>query len=196
MGEDEYTDYSVLDLYYNASRWKSRFVDTKNSKIKYSARLRYLYGSFMIATLSVPFANDWGSKNVVIYNRKDRLITDIELDSVVYTDSNPQAYIGNEPNWHQYMWGINLTELPKSNDGEIIFDVQLAWNKDGSPCAKSTNIYIETDAGYVPRSKITTDENGKSQFKIIPLGLSAGEKIKIKLGAATYSSIKSIEVIV
>lgn len=40
FGEDEYCDYSVLDLYFRRSHWHSRFVDTKINKAKYSSRLR------------------------------------------------------------------------------------------------------------------------------------------------------------
>jgi hypothetical protein len=192
LGEDEYCDYTVLDVYFGMPNWKSRFAETINTRAKTGQRLRDINKSHILASLITPFAGDWDSKTAFIFCSKENLVTDIEIASI---DSSPPIIGPNDnPIWHQYMWGVNITELPRLVDGEIVFDVQLIWNKDNLPCPRSTKLYVESDSGYLPRTKIVTDDNGKAQFKIMPIGLSTGEKIKIKVGSTTYSNISSIEV--
>jgi hypothetical protein len=195
FGEDEYCDYSVLDLYFRRSHWHSRFVDTKINKAKYSSRLRNINQSFIIGTLCVPFKNEWEHKNLIMYVNRNNLITDIEIASVT-VDPAPAPVDNFTATWHQYMWGVNIVEKSRDADNSIEFSAQLIWNNDGSNCEHATKMWVETDAGFVPKKNVFFDDKGQATFKIMPLGLTSGDQIKVKLNSSVYSGINSISVTV
>lgn len=68
-------------------------------------------------------------------------------------------------------------------------------NADGSVYSYSGDLVVEALAGYVSKRRVTV-ENGKGSFKVIPLGLEAGEKIRVKVGTRTISGLAETELTV
>lgn len=68
-------------------------------------------------------------------------------------------------------------------------------NADGSAYSYSGDFVVEALAGYVSKQRVTI-ENGQGTFKVIPLGLEAGDKIRVKVGTRTISGLAETEITV
>lgn len=192
FGADEYSDYSVLDFYSGQHRWVSRFPMTRLGRIRYTERLRNLNQASIITTLVVPFAGDWSTIEAIVYAKSDLVLTDLEIADTV--DATQFSMTPTNPAWWDHMWGVAITETSRDADGAINFSAQLEWNRDGASCARVATLWLDLDAGYSPKKMISFDQNGSASFKVIPLGLTAGDKITVKLGANVYSGIGSLTV--
>ncbi len=188
IGFDELVDYSVLDLYMDGIAWEPRLAQTKQTKIIYSARVRDLQRRRLLASLYVRFNTGDLSETVVhLVNRGNCVVTDLVADHRFDGTSVPVGPGGAK--WLDYFWHADVQPVGRSDDGRLLFDVALKNNKDGSPCNRKTRLEIITDAGYLPKRFITTDDQGRAQFSLIPLGLSAGEKVKVKLSATHFTNV-------
>ena len=96
--------------------------------------------------------------------------------------------------WLDYFWYAEVRESSRKDDGAIVFDVSLKNNRDDRACERATRLEVSTDAGYLPRRFITTDEQGRAQFVLSPTGLVAGERVKVKLSATHFTNIGSASV--
>jgi hypothetical protein len=70
--------------------------------------------------------------------------------------------------------------------------IRLRWNKDGAPCAHAMTLKLESDAGYVPKRRLVTDQTGQGSFAVEALGLTAGERITVKINTEHYTAIGKI----
>lgn len=193
MGFDELVDYSVLDLYADGMAWEPRLAQTKQTKIVYSARVRDLQRRRLMASLYVRFATGDFSETVVhLVNQGDSLVTDLTVDHRFDGTTVPIGPGGAK--WLEYFWHADVRESARKDDGTIVFDVSLKNNRDDSACERATRLEVITDAGYLPRRFITTDEQGRAQFVLIPTGLVAGERVKVKLSATHFTNIGSASV--
>jgi hypothetical protein len=188
IGYDELVDYSVLDLYKDGVAWEPRLATTKQTKIIYSARVRDLQRRRLLASLYVRFNTGDLSETVVhLVNRGDCLVTDLVADHRFDGTTVPVGPGGAK--WLDYFWHADVQLAGRSDQGHLLFDVELKNNKDGSPCHQKTRLEITTDSGYLPKRLVTTDDQGRAQFYLIPLGLSSGEKVKVKLSATHFTNV-------
>jgi len=70
--------------------------------------------------------------------------------------------------------------------------VALKWNADGSAFAHAVALKLESDAGYLPKSRLFTGTDGTGSFAIEALGLSPGDRITVKLNTEHYTAIGKI----
>ena len=60
--------------------------------------------------------------------------------------------------------------------------VQLINSYTKEPIKKSCDVFLENINGYLPKNRITLDNNGYGEFKFYPLYLSKGDNMKVKVG--------------
>ena len=193
MGFDELVDYSVLDLYADSLAWEPRLAQTRQTKILYSARVRELQRRRLLASLYVRFSTGDFSETVLhLVNQGGSLVTDLSVDHRFDGTTVPVGPGGAK--WLDYFWYAEVRESSRKDDGAIVFDVSLKNNRDDRACERATRLEVSTDAGYLPRRFITTDEQGRAQFVLIPTGLVAGERVKVKLSATHFTNIGSASV--
>lgn len=192
LGFDELVDYTVLDLYKDGNVWEPRLPDTKNVKLIYSSRVRDFQRRRLLASLYIRFATGNLSETVLhLVNKGGCLVTDLTANHTFDGTTVPVGPGGAK--WLEYFWHAEVRESAR-NDGAIVFDVSLKNNRDDSACERATRLEISSDAGYLPRRFITTDEQGRAQFVLIPTGLAAGERVKVKLSATHFTNIGSASV--
>lgn len=193
LGFDELVDYSVLDLYKDGNVWEPRLPDTKNVKLIYSARVRDFQRRRLLASLYIRFATGDLSETVVhLVDRGGCLVTDLVADSKFDGTAFPVGPGGAL--WLNHFWHAEVIPVQRGDDGRLMFDVVLKNNRDGSDCARPTRLELSADAGYLPRRFVTTDEMGKARFSLIPLGLQAGERVKVKVSATHFTNLGSASV--
>ena len=56
----------------------------------------------------------------------------------------------------------------------------------------SCDVYIENVNGYLPKNRITLDENGRGSFKMYPLFLEPGDAVKVKVGFRYFPAKQEI----
>lgn len=191
MGYDELVNYTIIDFLYDNQGmlpWRSRFPRTAREKVDFSARYRAQAQAQLAASLYVPFFK--GSFEGCTLHLVER--GKLDFNGVVSHsfDGEAQPVGENGRLFKDYFFRADLTQ-----NGEYV-DLQLAWNKDGSPCREVATFTLESDAGYLPKTKVTTDSEGKARFKVMPLGLDTGDLIKVKVNCIHYSNIGSIEIVV
>lgn len=191
MGFDELVDFSVLDLYSDGLAWEPRLAQTRQTKIIYSARLRELQRRQLLASLYVRFCTADLSETVVhLVNCGQSLVTDLTADRRLDGSAVPIGPNGGA-RWLQYMWRADIEPVP--TEGDVLgFGVKLR-NADGSECEHSTRLFVEADAGYLPRRFVTTNSNGEAFFVMHPIGLAKGDPFKIKLNTTHFSGVGKVE---
>jgi hypothetical protein len=70
--------------------------------------------------------------------------------------------------------------------------IALRWNGDGAPCAHALALKLDSDAGYLPKRRLTTNASGVGSFAIEALGLSTGDQIAVKINTEHYTAIGKI----
>lgn len=191
MGYDELVNYTIIDFLYDNQGmlpWRSRFPRTAREKVDFSARYRAQVQAQLAASLYVPFFK--GSFEGCTLHLVER--GKLDFNGVINHsfDGEAQPVGENGRLFKDHFFRADLTQ-----NGEYV-DLQLAWNKDGSPCREVATFTLESDAGYLPKTKVTTDSEGKARFKVMPLGLDTGDLIKVKVNCTHYSNIGSIEIVV
>ncbi len=79
-----------------------------------------------------------------------------------------------------------------ASDGYYTPHSDPGWNGDGAPCAHELALKLESDAGYLPKRRLTTDMNGAGSFAVEALGLSPGDQIAVKINTEHYTAIGKI----
>lgn len=95
------------------------------------------------------------------------------------------------------LWSVQFPQnLTVQVDQTISFDVQLVWNNNedyswtgGTPIAKSVDLTLTTSAGYLPKTKITTDSTGKATVKVRASDLSVGDTIELKAEVGYFTKV-------
>lgn len=196
MGLDEVVDYSIIDLYANNGTpqpWTSRLANTRAEKILYSARYRNIEQFTQLGSVYIPFATGDLNDCVVHLVRRGELVCNLPI--TYEFDGNAFPVGPGGALWTKHFWHAEVS-LESVSPSVITYKVKLRWNIDDTACHKQTKLFVETDAGYLPRNIITTDENGEATFKLMPIGLNPMEPIKVKVSAQHYSKLGSCEVTV
>ncbi len=158
----------------------NRFIYSYLNKLTNKEVLEQLEGNF-IAKLSIPFKDNSiiDDSNVLVVNYGSlgckfsgipvvpEELTNEELEIRSRNMLTPKITISGPD---------SITDL--NNGEEYIIDVKWA---DGRPIEKDVTVYLKSDAGYLSKNKVTTN-NGIAKIKVIPLGLNNGDHITLKAG--------------
>jgi hypothetical protein len=189
-GFDELVDYSVFDFFVDSVTWEPRLSATRGNKIIYSARHRALVRRQLLASLYVRFADETLDETVLhLVNHGNGLVTNLTPD-IRFDGTSVPVGPGGGAKWLEYMWHAEVWVVEQTPSA-ITFGVQLRNNKDNSLCERQTKLQIEADAGYAPKRYVTTDAQGKATFTVLPLGLTAGDSLKVKLNTTHFTNIGS-----
>lgn len=61
-------------------------------------------------------------------------------------------------------------------------------DENDEPIVKSTELFLEVISGYVPTIRVNLVD-GVGSFRVLPLGLNAGEKIRVKIGWRQWTGV-------
>ena len=106
------------------------------------------------------------------------------------------ATIPNDGQWfkqfyfHAVASDPAVLSVPAGGRAEV--PIALRWNGDGAPCAHALALKLDSDAGYLPKRRLTTDANGVGNFVVEALGLSPGDLIAVKINTEHYTAIGKI----
>ena len=90
----------------------------------------------------------------------------------------------------QFKLTTKSTEVSHKEYAEI--DVQLINSYTHEEIHHSCDVYIENVNGYLPKNRITLDENGRGSFKMYPLFLEPGDTVKVKVGFRYFQAKQEI----
>jgi hypothetical protein len=77
-------------------------------------------------------------------------------------------------------------------EGRAHVPIALRWNGADAPCAHELALKLESNAGYLPKRRLTTDASGAGSFAVEALGLSTGDQIAVKINTEHYTAIGKI----
>lgn len=97
----------------------------------------------------------------------------------------------------QFYWSVmapaGLTVAP---DGWVEIPLQLVENADRAPLAHATRLKLEVLSGYVPQSRVVTDDQGRAVIRACAFGLRPGETLSLKINTDHYTSVGRVDVAV
>ena len=79
-----------------------------------------------------------------------------------------------------------------ADTGSAEVQIALRWNGDGASCAHALALKLESDAGYLPKRRLTTNASGTGNFAVEAQGLSPGDLIAVKINTEHYTAIGKI----
>lgn len=144
-----------------------------------------------------------GTSNPVVKLHKDFIDTPVEdiilelhmgKDSLRYT-SDLQYEVITESLLIRYPRFDIISEKEVLKNDVITIEAQMFKYPENTPIQKAgIPIYIKSDIGYLPYTKVLTDENGKIKFKFSSLHLESGDIARIKLGFRFYSNTTHFDI--
>jgi len=201
--KDEYCDYSIIEFYANHAgvpeHVVSRFPISLPSKIAHSHRIRATFARMTsLGYLSVPFKEDKLTycAGLLINYGKYEPISNVELSHLDKDNGGEHAC---------NMYGVfaqneNITMSPNSTI-EIPFDVKWTHEWKDLDVVYGNNVEgrkltwkIESNGGYLPKTKIISNEAGKGSFKIISTGLESGDEIRVKFSINSFTGAGYINI--
>ncbi|MCP4541407.1 MAG: hypothetical protein GY832_30120 [Chloroflexi bacterium] len=180
LGVAEWSDYAnwvfPLDRKGVPQTPFNRFIETTGSKVR-TPRFLELKKINCALQVYVPFSScDFSSSSFSIALHPDygiigNLDSGQEVTLAEVVKGSPQAYPCLSISGPREVTADGSAELTlslKTERGTLI--------KDAAP-----TVYLEQTAGYLPRCRLIP-QDGKARFKIMALGLSTGDDIRIKAG--------------
>lgn len=204
VGSREYSDYSIIEFTSSVSgspsTWKSTLANT--ALIKTTNFHRYI-SQFNtedeLAFIGVPFKKDSLLEvgcigvNYGIYEP----ISNVELT---------QHEVTSGGGFLSEIYGVSAVNenISVNVDQTITVPFNVKWTHQldfydvvrGENINDNVTLNLRTDKGYLPKNKISTDNNGNGQFKISALGLDAGDVINVKFGVSSFTNIGEIKITV
>ena len=76
-------------------------------------------------------------------------------------------------------------------DGTDTVEFKMVDN-DGKTIEKDIQLFLEATGGYLPKQRLITNK-GVGTFKVTALGLTSGEKFKVKIGFRNYTGVADVD---
>lgn len=145
--------------------------------------LKFKDSKFTELFLSIPIDPD----ACIVHNcREIRMYNSTELKTKWKNNHEIQSRV-----WQpQFKLTTKSTEVSHKENAEI--NVQLINSYTGEEIHHSCDVYIENVNGYLPKNRITLDENGRGSFKMYPLLLEPGDAVKVKVGFRYFPAKQEI----
>ncbi|KGK99919.1 hypothetical protein [Thalassobacter sp. 16PALIMAR09] len=196
VGHDELTDYALIDIMTDNAGfplpWRNRFAQSAREKVDYSFRHRARTQASNALVIFMPIAGPLSGARVELLCDQDPIL----LNGTSVAGRIDDATIPNDGVWFKQFYfhagalgGAALT-VPAGGRTEV--PIALRWNGDGAPCAHALTLKLDSDAGYLAKRRLNTDENGLGSFAIEALGLRPGDRIAVKVNTEHYTAIGKI----
>ena len=196
FGAHEMCDYALFELVVTGengmprlSPWRNRWNFTKNLKTPHSFRWRGHDSATLVGVVFVPFKKDsLDDLRCECLSSEAPVIVGFDVGESTHDDTVPSDGLY----WHNFYWTVVADGNPPvlTPGATITLPIKLAWIK-GADCAGNTTLDVETDAGYIPKRRISVVD-GKGAVEISALGLKTGDAIKLKFGVGSFTGISSI----
>jgi hypothetical protein len=197
-GLDELIDFSLLDVAVGLNAqplpWRNRFAQTAREKVDTSFRHRARERLSNALVVFMPMAAPFDQTRIEVLCDGDPIL----LNGTVLAGRVPDADIPKDGVWFKQFYFHAVADGPAGEvlrvpaGGRAEVPLHLRWNKDAAPCAHAMTLKLESDAGYLPSRRLHTDETGQGRFAVEALGLTAGERITVKINTEHYTAIGKI----
>lgn len=192
-GIDEIVDYSLIDIAVDhldrPMPWRNRFAISAREKIDYSFRFRAREGLENALTVFLPFNAPLDTVRIEL----PCAIEPILLNGTNITASLREEDLAQDgQRFKQWFFrAVADADAPLTvKAGETLsIPYHLEWMESGELCRGATRFKLDADAGYIPVRRSKTDTEGKGSLAITALGLSAGDRVHVKLNAEHYSAV-------
>jgi hypothetical protein len=139
----------------------------------------------------MPIKGPLSSARIEILCNQDPIL----LNGTTVAGRIDDATIPNDGQWFKQFYfhavaAAGAVTVPAG--GRVNLPIALRWNGDGAPCAHALALKLESDAGYLPKRRLTTDTSGAGIFAVEALGLSPGDQIAVKINTEHYTAIGKI----
>jgi hypothetical protein len=194
-GHDEITDHALIDIMTDNSGfpqpWRNRFAQSAREKVDLSFRHRARMQASNALVIFMPIKGPLSLARIEILCDQDPIL----LNSTTVAGRIDDATIPNDGQWFKQFYfhavaAAGAVTVPAGRRAEV--PIALRWNGDGAPCAHELALKLESDAGYLPKRRLTTDVSGAGSFDVEALGLSPGDQIAVKINTEHYTAIGKI----
>jgi hypothetical protein len=195
-GADEIVDFSLIDIALGQNGrplpWRNRFAQSAREKVDHSFRHRARAQIANAMVLFMPIKAPFDQVRIEVLCEQDP----ISLNGTVIAGRVDDAAIPKDGQWFKqfYFHAVASEAVTVAAGGRAEVPVVLKWNGDGAPCSHAITLKLESDAGYLPKRRLTTGEDGTGVFAVEALGLVAGDRIAIKVNTEHYTAIGKIVV--
>ncbi len=193
-GHDEITDYALIDIMTDAGGfplpWRNRFAQSAREKVDLSFRHRARMQASNALVIFMPIKGPLSSARIEILCDQDPIL----LNGTTVAGRIDDATIPNDGQWFKqfYFHAVATETVTVPAEGRAHVPIALRWNGDGAPCAHELALKLESDAGYLPKRRLTTGASGAGSFAVEALGLSPGDQIAVKINTEHYTAIGKI----
>ena len=195
-GHDEITDYALIDIMTDAQGfplpWRNRFAQSAREKVDYSFRHRARVQAANALVIFMPIKEPLSSARIEILCDQDPIL----INGTTIADRIDDETIPNDGQWFKQFYFHAVPSDPAALSvpagGRAEVPIALRWNGDGASCAHALALKLESDAGYLPKRRLTTDTSGVGSFAVDALGLSPGDRIAVKINTEHYTAIGKI----
>jgi hypothetical protein len=193
-GQDELVPYALIDLAVGADgrplSWRNRFARSAREKIDTSFRYRAREGISNALVIFLPVVVPFDQARIEVLCQ----IPPILLNGTVQAGTVDDATIPKDGLWYKQFYfhalGPEMVAIPAG--GRVEVPVALKWNADGAPFGHAMALKLESDAGYLPKRRLSTASDGTGGFAVEALGLAVGDRIAVKLNTEHYTAIGKI----
>ncbi len=193
-GHDEITDHALIDIMTDNAGfplpWRNRFAQSAREKVDLSFRHRARMQAANVLVIFMPIAGPLSSTRIEILCHQEPIL----LNGTSVAGRIDDATIPNDGQWFKqfYFHAVPTAAVSVPAGGRAEVPIALRWNGDDTPCAHALVMKLESDAGYLPRRRLATDNGGNGTFVVEALGLTPGERIAVKINAGHYTAIGKI----
>ena len=196
IGHDEITHYALIDIMTKEAGfplpWRNRFAQSAREKVDFSFRHRARTQCSNALVVFMPIAGTLSNARVEVLCEQEPIL----LNGTRVAGRIDDATIPNDGQWFKQFYfhadASGGAPLSVPAGGRVDVPIALFWNGDSAPCAYELALKLESDAGYLPKRRLVTDEQGVSSFAIEALGLSPGDQIAVKVNTEHYTAIGKI----
>lgn len=193
-GYDEITDHALIDIMTDNAGfpqpWRNRFAQSAREKVDFSFRHRARTQASNALVIFMPIMGPLSSARIEILCDQEPIL----LNGTTVAGRIDDATIPNDGQWFKQFYfhavATSAVTVPAGGRTEVL--VALRWNGDDSPCEHALALKLESDAGYLPKRRLTTDASGTGSFAVEALGLSPGDQIAVKINTEHYTAIGKI----
>ena len=193
-GHDEITDHALIDIMTDPGGfplpWRNRFAQSAREKVDLSFRHRARMQASNALVIFMPIKGPLTSARIEILCEQEPIL----VNGTTVAGRIDDATIPNDGQWFKqfYFHATATGAVTVTAEGRVDVPVALRWNGDSASCAHALTLKLESDAGYLPRRRLTTDPSGAGSFAVEALGLSPGDRIAVKINVGHYTAIGKI----